>query len=166
MTPSEVFTAPEGFPTGRGARKPPAGWVGVCRASELLPDRGVAALVDGRAIAVFRLSSGELHAVDNLDPCSGASVLSRGLIGDADGVPTVASPMYKQRFDLRTGRCLDAEVEPLHVHGVCVVDGVVHVASERGEVPPSIWAGSVSPVGTDPAQIAGWYESRPDVGGP
>ena len=52
---------------------------------------------------------GELHAIDNVDPCSGASVLSRGLVGDVDGVATVASPMYKQRFDLRTGRCLDAE---------------------------------------------------------
>ncbi len=49
----------------------------------------------------------QLHAVDNVDPFSGASVLSRGIVGDAGGVPTVASPVYKQRFDLRTGRCLD-----------------------------------------------------------
>jgi nitrite reductase (NADH) small subunit len=34
-------------------------------------------------------------------------VLSRGIVGCRGGVPTVASPMFKQVFDLRTGRCLD-----------------------------------------------------------
>ncbi len=103
------------------------GWVPVCELDRLTPDRGVAALVDGRQVAVFVLSSGDLHAVDNIDPCSGAAVLSRGLVGDAGGVATVASPLYKQRFDLATGRCLDAEVEPLAVHSADVVDGVVLV---------------------------------------
>ena len=54
-------------------------------------------------------------------------MLSRGLVGDAGGVPTIASPLYKQRFDLRTGRCLDADVEPLSVHDVEVHDGAVVV---------------------------------------
>jgi nitrite reductase (NADH) small subunit len=104
-----------------------ADWVVICELRRLTPDRGVAALVDGRQVSIFLLSSGELHAVDNIDPCSGAAVLSRGLIGDANGIATVASPLYKQRFDLATGRCLDAEVEPLDVHAVEVVDGVVVV---------------------------------------
>ena len=34
-------------------------------------------------------------------------MLSRGIVGDAAGVPKVASPIYKQSFDLRTGECLD-----------------------------------------------------------
>jgi nitrite reductase (NADH) small subunit len=105
-------------------------WLAVCPIDALVPDRGVAALVDG-PVAVFLLSTGELYAVGNVDPCSGANVLSRGIVGDVDGSPTVASPMYKQRFDLRTGRCLDADVEPLRVHGVCTIDGVVHVRSWR-----------------------------------
>jgi nitrite reductase (NADH) small subunit len=109
------------------AAKPRVGWVEICALARLTPDRGVAALVGGRQVAVFCLSSGELHAVDNVDPCSGAAVLSRGLIGDANDTATVASPLYKQRFDLATGRCLDAEVEPLAVHRVDVVDGVVYV---------------------------------------
>jgi nitrite reductase (NADH) small subunit len=104
-----------------------ATWTAVCPASALVPDRGVCALVDGRAVAVFLCGTGLVHAVDDRDPCSGASVLSRGLVGDADGVPTVASPMYKQRFDLRTGRCLDADVTPLAVHDVRIVDGEVQV---------------------------------------
>ena len=107
--------------------RPVGQWVAICALDRLTPERGVAALVDGRAVAVFRLSSGELYAVDDRDPCSGASVLSRGLVGDVDGTPTVASPLYKQRFDLRTGACLDANVTGLGVHHVAVVDGVVHV---------------------------------------
>jgi len=100
--------------------------VPVCVARRLTPDRGVAALVDGTPVAVFRLSTGELHAVDNIDPISGASVLSRGIVGDVDGRPTVASPLYKQRFDLLTGQCLDADAS-IRVHDVMEIDGMVHV---------------------------------------
>jgi nitrite reductase (NADH) small subunit len=98
----------------------------VCPLGRLTPDRGVRALVDGVAVAVFLLTDGSLHAIDDVDPCSGTSVLSRGLVGDAGGVATVASPMYKQRFALTTGRCLDAEAV-VRVHAAEVLDGVVHV---------------------------------------
>ena len=102
-------------------------FVPVCVSRRLTPDRGVAALVDGTAVAVFRLGSGELHAVDNVDPVSGANVLSRGIIGDVDGCPTVASPLYKQRFDLRTGRCLDLDDVAITVHEAREIAGMVHV---------------------------------------
>jgi nitrite reductase (NADH) small subunit len=101
--------------------------VSVCALARLTPDRGVAALVSGRAVAVFLLSTGELVAIDDIDPSSGARVLSRGLVGDVDGTPTVASPMYKERFDLRTGRCLDDPDLTVAVHEVAVVDGNVVV---------------------------------------
>ncbi|HZP27830.1 MAG TPA: nitrite reductase small subunit NirD [Acidimicrobiia bacterium] len=102
-------------------------WTRVCPASRLTPERGVAALVDGDPVAVFLLSTGELAAIDNRDPCSGASVLSRGLVGEVDGAPTVASPMYKQRFELRTGRCLDDPGVSVRVHDVRLDDGFVVV---------------------------------------
>ena len=101
-------------------------WVPVHPVHRLTPDRGVAALVDGCPVAVFLLVDGSIHVLDNVDPCSGANVLSRGLVGDVDGVPTVASPLYKQRFELTTGRCLDADVT-VRVHDAHVIDGVVHV---------------------------------------
>ncbi|MET0144453.1 MAG: nitrite reductase small subunit NirD [Ilumatobacteraceae bacterium] len=102
-------------------------WVEVCPLDRLTPDRGVCALVEGRQVAVFRMGDGAVHAVDNIDPCSGAAVLSRGIVGDAGGAATIASPLYKQRFELLTGRCLDADVPPLDVHATAVVDGVVLV---------------------------------------
>jgi nitrite reductase (NADH) small subunit len=103
------------------------GWVDVLAVDDLIPGRGVAALVAGRQIAVFLLPGGEVYAIDNHDPFSGANVMSRGIVGDRDGVPKVASPMYKQSFDLRTGRCLDDETVGLTTYPVKVANGVVVV---------------------------------------
>ena len=102
-------------------------WVTVCPVRRLTPDRGVAAMVGDAQVAVFLLATGELYAVSNRDPFSGAHVMSRGLVGDVDGVPTVASPVYKQRFDLRTGRCLDDEGVQLATWAVRVEGGRVEV---------------------------------------
>ena len=102
-------------------------WTPICTVDRLTPDRGVAALVGGEQVAVFLLATGELYAVDNHDPCSGANVLSRGLVGDIDGVPTVASPVYKQRFDLRTGQCVDDEAKRVRPWRVRKGGGLVEV---------------------------------------
>src|ERR1700731_5148338 len=82
-------------------------WTAVCRYAELTPGRGVAALVDGVQIAVFRTTPGELYAIGNRDPYSGAYVISRGVTGSRDGGPPRASPLYKNVFDLRHGTSLD-----------------------------------------------------------
>lgn len=85
-------------------------WLTVCDLTRLLPGRGVAALLpDGNQVALFRDRAGQLYAIDNRDPFSGAAVLSRGLTGTHQGRPFVASPLLKQRFDLETGQCLDDE---------------------------------------------------------
>ena len=102
-------------------------WIAVCPADRLIADRGAAALVEGHAVAVFLLGTGEVVAIDNVDPISGASVLSRGLIGDAGGVATVASPIYKQRFALDDGACLDDPSVRIAVHEARIVDGQVEV---------------------------------------
>ena len=103
-------------------------WVDVCAFDDLLPERGARALVGGRAVAIFRTHDGELHAIDDVDPFSGASVLSRGIVGTRDDVPVVSSPMFKQAFDLRTGTCLDVPTVQVPVFATRLVDGRVHVA--------------------------------------
>jgi nitrite reductase (NADH) small subunit len=106
-----------------------ATWTRVCRSDELIPDRGVAALVEDQQVAIFRLRDGdEVVAVGNIDPFSGAGVLSRGIVGSRGDVVTVASPVYKQRFDLRTGRCVDDDTVAVPVFGVRVVDGWIELA--------------------------------------
>jgi len=103
-------------------------WQRVCELDALVPDRGAAALVGGHQVALFRLSdSGEVHAVDHLDPFSHANVMARGLVGSRKGTPTVASPMHKQSFDLRTGQCLDDPEVSLQVWPTRVTDGWVEV---------------------------------------
>jgi nitrite reductase (NADH) small subunit len=83
-------------------------WVDVCALDELVPDRGACALVGPFQVAVFRTTpDDELYAVSNYDPFSQAFVLSRGIVGSKGSAPKVASPVYKQSFDLRTGECLD-----------------------------------------------------------
>ncbi|GGS19467.1 nitrite reductase small subunit NirD [Streptomyces griseoviridis] len=86
------------------------GWFTACDLGTLFPGRGVAVLLpDGAQAALFRDRRGELYAIDNRDPFTGAAVLSRGLTGTHQGRPFVASPLLKQRFDLATGQCLDDE---------------------------------------------------------
>jgi nitrite reductase (NADH) small subunit len=106
-------------------------WEPVCRLDQLQPGRGAAALVDGRQVALFRISgpSGDdvVHAIDNFDPISGAAVLSRGIVGDRQGRPVVASPVYKQAFSLETGRCLDEPDQEVEVYRVRVTNGWVQV---------------------------------------
>lgn len=83
-------------------------WRLVCPLADIWPDAGVAAMIDGHQIAVFRIGSdGPVHAIDNRDPQSGANVLSRGLTGSLGERVVVASPIYKQHYELATGICLE-----------------------------------------------------------
>jgi len=113
----------------------------ICAYEDLLPGRGVCALVGDEHVAIFRLEDGSVHAVSNIDPFTGASVLSRGLVGtvqsevgDADWVPYVASPLRKQRFDLRTGICIDDAEVTIACHAVDLVDGLVMIGSSESLV--------------------------------
>lgn len=83
-------------------------WTTACDYEHLIPGRGVGVLLDdGTQAALFRLDDGTVCAVGNVDPFSGAAVLSRGIVGDREGRATVQSPILKQAFALDDGSCLD-----------------------------------------------------------
>jgi len=84
-------------------------------------------LDDGSQAALFRLDDGSVRALGNIDPFSGAAVLSRGIVGTRGDIPTVASPLHKQVFDLRSGDCLDEAGAGAGAYGVRVRAGVVEV---------------------------------------
>jgi nitrite reductase (NADH) small subunit len=107
-------------------------WTVIARLDELRVDRGVAALVGGQAVAVFRLADGTIAAIDHVEPFTGVPVLARGLVGSTGDVIFVSSPLHKQRFDLATGRCLDDESFSVRVWAVDVIDGYVCVAAQPG----------------------------------
>ncbi|WP_409236669.1 nitrite reductase large subunit NirB [Streptomyces sp. PA5.6] len=93
----------------------------------LEPGRGRAAVLpDGTEAALFKDGEGRVYAVGNRDPFSGADVIAHGILGTRGGRTVVASPMYKQEFDLRTGECLDDPSVRLPVHELPVHELPVH----------------------------------------
>lgn len=103
-------------------------WISVCEYQDLLPDTGLCALVNKEQVALFnsrRLN--EVFAVSNYDPIGEANVLSRGILGSIGDEVVVASPLYKQHFNLRTGECLEKPEHNIKVYPVRVEDGLVQV---------------------------------------
>ncbi|MEQ7123882.1 nitrite reductase small subunit NirD [Actinopolymorpha sp. B11F2] len=115
---------------GSGTQSLVRQWVPVCRYDDLIPERGVAALVGEVQVAIFRTYEGEVYAVGNADPFSGAYVMSRGIVGSAGTTPTVASPMFKQAFDLRTGQCLAEPGVAIPAYPVSCEGGIISIAVE------------------------------------
>lgn len=109
-----------------------AKWTYVCALDSIVPNCGVCAKVGSAQVAVFRLVSTQgvdegVFALDNYEPKSRANVLSRGLLGDLAGVPVVASPVFKNHFDLKTGICLEEDNLRVAVYAVRVAEGQVFV---------------------------------------
>lgn len=103
-------------------------WVEVCPLDDLVLDRGACALVGPYQVALFRVSpDGEVYALSNYDPFSGAYVLARGIVGTRGEIPKVASPVYKQTFDLRTGRCFEDPEVSVMTFPTRVVAGRVEI---------------------------------------
>ena len=96
--------------------------ISVCKFADLTEGVGVAALLpDDRQVAIFRVNmeDGEqLFAVDNIDPYTGVAVISRGIVGEAEGRPTIASPLLKQKFFLDSGESLQDDSVALHTYAV------------------------------------------------
>jgi len=104
-------------------------WQIVCGKNELLPNAGICALIQGMQVAIFYFAEQQqLYAIQNYDPYSKANVLSRGIIGDINGQPVVASPIYKQHFNLQTGVCLEDETVTLKTFPLRIVDEQVEIA--------------------------------------
>ena len=100
MTGNETMTAAETF-----------NWQLICTREDLVPGSGVCALVGKEQVALFYFPQDKqkLYALSNRDPIGEANVLSRGVLGDINGRLVVASPLYKQHFDLLTGECLEQD---------------------------------------------------------
>lgn len=85
-----------------------ASWITVGGAQDLIADAGVGATVGNEQVAIFWLSaSNQLFALSNFCPFSQANLLARGIIGDIQGEPVIASPLHKQHFSLLDGHCLE-----------------------------------------------------------
>jgi nitrite reductase (NADH) large subunit len=107
----------------------PAGstnWTRVCALEDIVADTGVAALVGGREVAIFRVRDA-LYAIANHDPASGTHVLARGIVGDIAREVVVASPIYKHHYSLVSGRCLEDPALSVPVYLARLVEDQVWV---------------------------------------
>ena len=106
-----------------------ASWQDVCSVDDLQPDSGVCALVEGQQVAIYYMPKDKaVYAINNHDPFGNANVLSRGIIGDINGQPVVASPLYKQHFNLQTGVCLEDETVTIPTYAIRIENGSVQVS--------------------------------------
>lgn len=102
-------------------------WVPVCELNDILLHAGVAAKVNGKQVAIFRVEEEVLYAISNFDPFTKANVLSRGIVGSKGGVYKVASPLLKHSFNLETGEYLDDPTIKVPTFEVRVENGKVWV---------------------------------------
>jgi nitrite reductase (NADH) small subunit len=103
-------------------------WTLVCPLDQIVPDTGVCALLDGEQVAVFRVGREAVYAIGNVDPHSRAAVLARGLIGSIGERVVVASPIYKQHFDLQNGECIESAAHSVTPYRARVHEGQVWIA--------------------------------------
>ena len=106
-------------------------WTAVCALEDIVPNTGVCALINGSQVAVFHVvdAGSQVYAIANVDPKSGAAVLSRGLVGSLGERLVVASPIYKQHFDLLSGECLEIPEQPVASYPARIEAGQVWVAA-------------------------------------
>ncbi|MDP2507290.1 MULTISPECIES: nitrite reductase small subunit NirD [unclassified Oceanobacter] len=104
-------------------------WTQICALTDIAPDTGVCALHQGEQVALFRLGQTEqVFAIGNYDPIGRANVLSRGIVGSIGERYVVASPLYKQHFDLATGECLEDDAVTVKAYPVRIAAGQVELA--------------------------------------
>ncbi len=103
-------------------------WHTVCQLSDILPETGVCALVEGEQVAIFRPYNDEqVYALSNIDPFFEASVLSRGLIAEHHNELWITSPLKKQHFRLSDGYCMEDESYSIAHFAARVENGVVQI---------------------------------------
>jgi nitrite reductase (NADH) small subunit len=103
-------------------------WTSVCKLTDIAPNTGVCARVNGEQVAIFRQArTDQLFAIGNYDPAGNAQVLSRGLMAQIGPVTSVASPLYKHHFCLQSGICQEDESLSVPVYPVRLSDDTVEV---------------------------------------
>ncbi|MCU5774877.1 nitrite reductase large subunit NirB [Erwiniaceae bacterium BAC15a-03b] len=103
-------------------------WSALCQLQDIPVQAGIGARLGSLRIALFRFGE-QVFALDDIEPGTQASVISRGILGDSGGEAMVISPLYKQRFRLRDGQSIDNPALQLRCWPVKLENGVVLVAN-------------------------------------
>ena len=106
---------------------PSTAWLPACPISELEIGWGETALLAGEQIALLKDADDHVFAIEAQDPHTGAMVMARGIMGSRGGTPTIASPLHKEVYDLRTGTGLSHPQYAVKTFPTRVVDGVLEI---------------------------------------
>ena len=104
-------------------------WSDVCALDDLSIGAGTAVLVGNRQIAVFRISSAVVKAVQNVCPHKAAAVMHQGIVGDREGHAVVMCPLHKRAYRLDDGVGLDEPGARLKAFACRIRDGRIEVGS-------------------------------------
>lgn len=103
-------------------------WFKAAEVSKFAKDGGVCVKYKNKQIAVFNFQRrNKWYACQNLSPEKNENVLSRGMIGDENGIPKVACPLHKKTFSLETGENLNGDLAPIATYPVKVEDNFVYI---------------------------------------
>ncbi|ORU93798.1 MAG: nitrite reductase small subunit [Cycloclasticus sp. symbiont of Bathymodiolus heckerae] len=103
-------------------------WHDICALNDIPKNSGVAALVGDQQIALFSIGKeAQVFAIGNYDPFSNANVLARGIVGSIGDTIVVASPIYKQHFELATGQCVEDETVSVESYAIRIDNNRVFI---------------------------------------
>lgn len=103
-------------------------WFKVAELDKFPKDGGVCVKYKDKQIAVFNFQrKGKWYACQNLSPEKKENVLSRGMIGDKNGIPKIACPLHKKTFSLETGENLNGDLEAIAIYPVKVKNNFVYI---------------------------------------
>lgn len=108
-------------------------WFDICNIDDIIPSMGRCALFNEQQVAIFRVldqnGQEQLFAIENYCPFSKSNTLSRGLTGSIADKIVVASPIYKQHFELSTGLCLEDDDVSVKTYPVRLNGSTIQLAA-------------------------------------
>jgi len=103
-------------------------WYKAATVADFPKNGGACIKYKGKQIAIFNFDrTNAWYACQNVCPHKMEMVLSRGMIGDQNGVPKVACPMHKKTFSLENGENLNGDLEPIATYPVKIEDDIVYI---------------------------------------
>ena len=107
-------------------------WFKVTTVDEFPEDGGLCIKYKNKQIAVFNFTrKNKWYACQNACPHKMEMILSRGMLGDSEGIPKIACPMHKKTFSLETGENLNGDLDAIATYPVKIEDGFVFVGFEE-----------------------------------
>lgn len=96
---------------------------------DAFPENGGACIkYKDKQIAVFNFTrENSWYACQNVCPHKLEMVLSRGMIGDFEGIPKVACPMHKKTFSLVNGENLNGDLDAIATYPVKIENNSVYI---------------------------------------